>query len=178
MLHNREGWAIAHLLITHFRSFQKSDWAITRSFALLKRANEQSLFFRSFQKSNQKSDRSFALSKKATKRAIALSLFKKSDENSNRSFALSKRVKMSDCSFSKWTNAQPCSCRVGQSLICSSLISALFKRANEQSGFLALFAKEQMSDCSFLALYKRATKRAIALSLFQKEQQKEQSLFQ
>jgi len=34
---------------------------------------------------------------------------------------------------------------------------------------LLLFAKEQMSDCSFFALFKRATKRAIALSLFQKE---------
>jgi len=28
--------------------------------------------------------------------------------------------------------------------------------------FLLLFAKEQMSDCSFFALLKRATKRAIA----------------
>jgi len=76
--------------------------------------------------------------------------------------------------------------RVGQSLICSfahhsfplfskerlsnrSLICS-FKRANERSLFLLLFAKEeQMSDCSFFALFKRATKRAIALLLFQKE---------
>jgi len=119
---SEQGWAIAHLLIAHFRSFQKSDWAIARSFALLKRATEQLLFLllfakeqmsdRSFQRSLQKSkwaialfllfskerpksDHSFALSKRATKRAIALLLKK------------SKRAKMSNRSFSKWGNAQP-----------------------------------------------------------------------
>jgi len=51
----------------------------------------------------------------------------------------------------------------------SLLISALFKRAIERLLFLALFAKERMSDSSIFALFKRATKRAITILLFQKE---------
>jgi len=69
--------AIAYLLIIHFRSFQKSNWAITGSFALLKKANERSLFSALFAKERM-SDRSFfALFKRVTKRAIALLLFLK-----------------------------------------------------------------------------------------------------
>jgi len=98
-------------LIAHFRSFQKSDWTIARSFALLKkermsdcsfcrslqksewalalfllfskeRPKEWSLFC-SFKKSDKKSYRSFALSNRATKRAIALLLFRKEWKSKN-----------------------------------------------------------------------------------------------
>jgi len=101
-----QGWTIAHSLITHFCSFQKRDWAISRSFALLKRANEQALFLSLFAK-EQVSDCSFWHSLQKSKWAIALfSLFskeqpeeqllfcsfKKSDKKSNRSFTLSKRA--------------------------------------------------------------------------------------
>jgi len=101
-----QGWAIAHSLIAHVRSFQKSDWAIARLFALLKTAIERSLFLLLFAK-EQMRDRSFfalfkratkraiALSKRATKRAIALLLFQKERKSEN-------ERKMSDfpnCSF-------------------------------------------------------------------------------
>jgi len=71
--------SFAHLLMVHFRSFQMSDWSIARSFALCKRANEQSLF---------------ALFKRATKREIALLLFQK-ERSLFCSFKKSERAKMS-----------------------------------------------------------------------------------
>jgi len=164
---------------------------------------------RSFQKSDQKSERSFALSK----RAIALSLFQKQRQKERslfRSFKKSERTKMSE-KMSYFPNRSFFAQKKEQSLIfkmnkcltlqlqgwaiAHSLIAhfRLFKRANERQLFSALFAKEQMSNLSFLlfskeqlkerslfrsfkksdqksdrsfALSKRATKRAIALSLF------------
>jgi len=66
--------------------------------------------------------------------------------------------------------------RVGQLLICSLLISALFKRAIVRSLAQSLFKKEQMSDCSFRRSLQKSNpsfvtllKKAIALSLFQRE---------
>jgi len=119
-----QGWASADSLRSSLISalFKR---AIARSFALLKRVNERSLFFRSFQKSDQMSDRSFAFSKRATKRAFALSKRATKKRSLFRSFKKSEREKMSEKwaifqiahfslkkkshrSFSKWANAQPC----------------------------------------------------------------------
>jgi len=84
--------SLAHLLIAHFRSFQKSNWAIACSFALLKRANDRTLFLALFAKEWMsdcaffalcKSDRSFALSKRVTKRGITLLLFQKERKSKN-----------------------------------------------------------------------------------------------
>jgi len=146
----------------------------------------------------------FALFKRATKRAIAFSLFHKEQQKSDRSFALSKRAKEEklaifqiahfslkkkrDRSFSKWMNAQPW---VGQSLICSSLISALFKRVIEHCLLIRSFKKSIWAIALFVALCKRENERSLFLALFAKEQMsnrsfllflnerpKEQSLFQ
>jgi len=62
-------------------------------------------------------------------------------------------------------------------LICSSLISALFKRAIVRSLAQSLFKKEQMSNCSFVTLLKIANEQSLFLSLFSKERRKERWLF-
>jgi len=84
------GCRVGQLLIcsfAHFRSFQKSDWAIPCSFALLKRAIERSLLslFSLLFAKERMSDRSFSLFSK--ERRKERSLF--------RSFKKSKRAKMS-----------------------------------------------------------------------------------
>jgi len=214
-------------------SFWKSEWVIALFAALWKRANERPLFSALFAKEQIRDCSFFALFKRATKRAIAPLVFQKERQKelwffpsfmkSDCSFTLSKKAeeqkraknelfskllifaqKKSYCSFSKWTNAQPCSCKVGQLLICSfahhsfrsfqksdwaiARSFTLLKKANERLLFSSLFAKEGMSNRSFWHSLQKS-KWAIALFLlvskerpkerllFQKEQQKELSLF-
>jgi len=83
----------------------------------------------------QMSDRSyFALFKRQQKERSLFPSFKKSDKKSDRSFALSKRAKEQKRAIAHFQNDQMANpgCRVGQSLICSSLIYTPFKRAIEQ----------------------------------------------
>jgi len=130
-----QGWAITHSLFAHFLSFQKSDCAIARSFALWKRANERSLLLSLFAK-KQKSDRSFFdLSKIAWKWA------------KNERFSKSHIFRSKKRPIAHYQYEQILGNRSLAHLL--NLSSLIFKRAFVQLLAKSLFKKERMSDCSF-----------------------------
>jgi len=186
--------SFAHLLIAHFLSFQKSNWAIAHSFALLKRANEQSLFSLLFAKGRialfsalfkRANERSlfFCSIKKSNKRAIAILLFQKEQRKERLLFLKERKSKneqkMSNfpiCSFlakkkehiDHFQNKQMANpdCRVRQSLICSFVYRSF-----------PLLSKKQLSDRSFCCSLQKSKWGIALFSLFSKERQKERSLF-
>jgi len=100
-----QGWALAHLLICSLLISALFKRAIVRSLAHLLFLKER-MSNCSLQKTKRAIALFVALLRRANEQSLFLFLFSKEQFSKSHFFLLKKK---SNCSFSKWANAQPCS---------------------------------------------------------------------
>jgi len=136
--------------------------AITLSLFQKERQKERSLF-----QKEQRAERSLFQKEQRAERSLLCSFKKNESAKMSKKWAIFQIAhfslkKKSDRSFSKWANAQPCSCRVGQSLIHSFAHRSF-----------PLFSKERRSDCSFWHSLQKSDWAIVFFLLFSKKRPKE-----